>query len=99
VPETNKETFPAWQIAQFTFPGTKYTAEKTINGAWCNGPKQPSRDLVPMPPPDYSGPLTETVQLGNLATNFPNQTLNWDAQEFKISTSTKNTETAGKSKA
>jgi len=41
---------------------------------------------------DYSGPLTETVQLGNLATNFPNQTLNWDTQEFKI----KNTPQANK---
>lgn len=148
VPQTNKETFPAWQIAQLTFPGTKYTAEKTIGGTWCNGPKQPSRDLVPMPAEynlpgagsivigeqgvmvlphwaepqlypldkfkdykrpeaksldhyqqwvqaclgngkaeanfDYSGPLTETTQLGNLATNFPDQTLDWDAQNFKI---------------
>jgi len=50
VPDTNKETFPAWQIARFTFPGTKYTAQKTINGTWCNGSKRPSRDLVPMPP-------------------------------------------------
>ncbi len=146
--DANKESFPAWQIARFTFPGTKYTAQKTINGTWCNGPKRPSRDLVPMPPEynlpgagliivgdqgvmalphwagpqlyplekfkaykrpkvksidhyqqwvdaclgkgkaeanfDYSGPLTETVQLGNLAINFPNQTLNWDAQDFKI---------------
>jgi len=148
IPETNKETFPAWQIARFTFPGTKYTAEETINGTWCNGSKRPSRELVPMPPEynlpgagsiiigeqgvmvlphwaapqlyplekfkaynrpkvesidhyqqwvdaclgkgkaeanfDYSGPLTETAQLGNLAINSPNQTLNWDAPDFKI---------------
>lgn len=148
VPETNKETFPAWQIAQFTFPGTKYTAEETVSGTWHNGSKRPSRDLVPMPAEynlpgagsiiigeqgvmvlphwagpqlypleefkgynrpkvksidhyqqwvdaclgngkaeanfDYSGPLTETAQLGNLAINFPDQTLNWDARNFKI---------------
>jgi len=148
VPETNKETFPGWQIARFTFPGTKYTAGNTIKGTWYNGSKRPSRELVPMPAEyklpgsgsiiigeegvmvlphwagpqlyplekfkgykrpkvksidhyqqwvdaclgkgkaeanfDYSGPLTETTQLGNLAINFPKQTLNWDARNFKI---------------
>ena len=28
---------------------------------------------------DYSGPLTETVLLGGIATRFPKQTLIWDA--------------------
>ena len=147
-PDADKETFPAWQITHFTFPGTKYTAEKTINGTWHNGSKRPSRDLVPMPAEyrlpgagsiiigregvmvlphwagpqlyplekfkgynrpkvksvnhyqqwvdaclgkgkaeadfDYSGPLTETAQLGNLGINFPGQTLKWDAPNFKI---------------
>ncbi|MHC4745498.1 MAG: Gfo/Idh/MocA family protein, partial [Planctomycetota bacterium] len=150
VPKTDKETFPNWQIAHFTFPGTKYTAEDAIDGTWYNGPKRPSRDLVPMPPEyklpgagsiiighhgvmvlphwaapqlyplekfkgykrpkiksvdhyqqwvdaclgkgkaeadfDYSGPLTETAQLGNVAISFPNQTLNWNAKKFKITT-------------
>jgi predicted dehydrogenase len=35
-------------------------------------------------PFDYSGPLTETVLLGALATLFPKQTLEWDAAALKI---------------
>jgi predicted dehydrogenase len=33
---------------------------------------------------DYSGPLTEMVLLGCLATRFPEQTLEWDANELKV---------------
>jgi hypothetical protein len=33
---------------------------------------------------DYAGPLTETVQLGNIAARLPGQTLNWDAGHMKI---------------
>ncbi len=32
----------------------------------------------------YAGPLTEAVQLGNVATRFPGQTLEWDAENLKI---------------
>lgn len=32
----------------------------------------------------YAGPLTETVQLGNIAARFPGKTLNWDASALKI---------------
>jgi predicted dehydrogenase len=35
-------------------------------------------------PFDYSGPLTETVLLGPLATHFPNTTLEWDARKLKV---------------
>ncbi len=34
---------------------------------------------------DYSGPLTEAVLLGSVATRFPKQTLNWDAAALKFS--------------
>ncbi len=36
----------------------------------------------------YSGPLTESVLLGCLATRFPNQTLEWDAANLKVTNST-----------
>ena len=32
----------------------------------------------------YAGPLTETVQLGNVAIHFPGTTLNWDAENLRI---------------
>ena len=35
-------------------------------------------------PFDYSGPLTEAVLLGTLATRFPKQTLEWDAEKLQI---------------
>lgn len=33
---------------------------------------------------DYAGPLTEAVQLGNVATRFPGVTLEWDAVAMRI---------------
>lgn len=33
---------------------------------------------------DYSGPLTEAVHLGNVATRFPEQKLKWDAAALKV---------------
>ena len=35
-------------------------------------------------PFDYSGPLSETVLLGSLATRFPNKTLEWDSAKMKF---------------
>ena len=35
-------------------------------------------------PFDYSGPLTESVLLGCLATRFPQTTLEWNAKAMKI---------------
>ena len=35
-------------------------------------------------PFDYSGPLTEVVLLGCLATRFPKTTLEWDAAQLKV---------------
>ena len=32
----------------------------------------------------YAGPLTETVQLGNVATRFPGAELTWDAAAFRV---------------
>jgi predicted dehydrogenase len=36
---------------------------------------------------DYSGPLTETVLLGPVATRFPNTTLEWNARKMKFKNS------------
>jgi len=33
----------------------------------------------------YSGPLTETVLLGNIASQFPGEKLEWNAQDLKLS--------------
>lgn len=33
---------------------------------------------------DYSGPLTESVLLGSVASRFPNTTLDWDAKHLKF---------------
>jgi hypothetical protein len=38
-------------------------------------------------PFDYSGPLTENVILGCLATRFPKTTLEWDERNLKVTTS------------
>ena len=38
---------------------------------------------------DYSGPLTEAVLLGCLASIFPNQTLEWDAPALRVANSTR----------
>jgi hypothetical protein len=35
----------------------------------------------------YAGPLTETVQLGNVATRVPGQTLQWDVENLRITNS------------
>ncbi len=44
----------------------------------CLGKTQPSARF------DYSGPLTETVLLGGVATHFPQTTLKWDAAALKF---------------
>ena len=33
---------------------------------------------------DYAGPLTEAVLLGGVASQFPNNTLDWDAKALKF---------------
>jgi hypothetical protein len=33
---------------------------------------------------DYSGPLSETVLMGNLAVRFPNQQLVWDGEKMQV---------------
>ena len=47
-----------------------------VNG--CISGRQPSDGF------DYGGPLTEAVQLGNIASRFKGETLNWDAEKLRV---------------
>jgi predicted dehydrogenase len=132
----------------YTFPGTRFTADKTVGVSWYNGSEKPAADVRallegdempesgsifvgtegalvlphvnrPLLYPDkkykdlkfpdirsdnhwgqfveacltgtptsagfdYSGPLTETVLTGTVATRFPQTTLKWDAPALKF---------------
>jgi len=46
-PATNGETFPAWEIIHYEFPGTAYCAGKSVRLTWYDGKKKPSTSLVP----------------------------------------------------
>ncbi|MCL4789184.1 MAG: Gfo/Idh/MocA family oxidoreductase [Verrucomicrobia bacterium] len=133
---------------EYVFPGTAFTAEKTVKVIWYDGEERPPKDVqallvdeklpgqgsifigtkgVMMLPHiaraqlfpekdfeswqrpkvtendhwqqfveacrgngqtaagfDYSGPLTETILLGSLATRFPKATLQWNAKSLKF---------------
>ncbi len=43
-------------------------------------------------PFDYSGPLTESVLLGPIATRFPQTTLEWNAAKLKFTNSAEATQ-------
>ncbi len=147
-PATNGETFPAWEIIHYDFPGTPYCAGKSVRMTWYDGGKKPSASLLPgatdkdipsngalfvgergvlMCPHggkpelwpkgdfadtklievpgnnhylqwteackgegttsstfDYSGPMTETVLLGTIAVRYPNEKLEWDSDQLRI---------------
>jgi len=135
-------------IVHYKFPGTRFTAGKTVNVTWYDGEQRPPAEITglvgerklpgqgslligtkglmiiphvarPVLLPeeqykdydipkiegdnhyhqfveavrgngktsagfDYSGPLTEAVLLGGVASRFPKQTLEWDAQSLKF---------------
>ena len=144
----------SWAInakIHYVFPGTKYTAGKTIDVTWYDGDQRPSADvrnrignrklpsqgsllfgtkgnmIIPhvgkaiLLPEDqyadfqrpaiegknhwasfvesvrgndetsanfnYSGPLTESILLGGIATRFPKKTLKWDADSLNFTNS------------
>lgn len=147
----NGESWPIDTLIKYIYPGTQYTAEKTIALTWYDGDRIPSPEIhalvgdrkfpgqgsmfigekgqmllphIGMPvllpekdfsgyvmPPfeqtdhylefadavlgvgktstpfDYSGPLTEAVLLGPLATRFPNTTLEWHGAKAKFKNS------------
>jgi predicted dehydrogenase len=70
--------FPVNDFRDFQYPkveGTNHYHQ------WVNAILGKGRTTTPF---DYSGPLTETVLLGGLATRFPKTTLEWDAAKLTI---------------
>ncbi len=59
----NTETYPVWQVVEYEFPGTEFTAGKTVKGTWYNGEKIPPRELVPMPT-EYKLPHAGSIIVG-----------------------------------
>jgi predicted dehydrogenase len=145
----NAQTWPVAETVSYIFPGTPFTAGKTLPLTWSDGGRLPDAAVLSVLPSekkvpkagslvigeggvlliphvampelylhdkaatpeiakvpgtshyhawvdaalggprttdgfDYAGPLTEAVQLGNVATRFPNETLEWDAAGFRI---------------
>ncbi len=147
----NEETWPAAETVSYIFPGTKWTAGKTLPLTWYDGGNMPDRALMQVPEGakvagagslfigeggtmilphvalpalypvekfadfkiekiagsshyhawvegaiastkttdgfQYAGPLSEAVQLGNVATRLPGQTLEWDAENLRVTNS------------
>ena len=144
----NPQTWPGAETVEYTFPGTRQTADKTLPLTWTDGGRVPDSALAQMPSGkklpgggsliigetgvmvlphvgmpqlypqekfadfkinkepggnhyhvwveaivagtrtsdgfDYAGPLTEAVQLGNVATRVPGVSLQWDAHACAI---------------
>lgn len=144
----NPQTWPGSETINYLFPGTRFTADKTLPLTWYDGGRRPDLALAQMPEQkqlpgsgslfigeggalvlphvampqlypiekfaafempkepgvshyhawidgvlagtkttdgfDYAGPLTETVQLGNVATRTPGKALQWDAAHMRI---------------
>lgn len=147
-PAPNEHSWAIDAVIPYVFPGTPYTAGKTVNVIWYDGDARPPQAVLallgetPAPdqgsifigtdgvmllphigPPvllpeakfenhpwpkiqgenhwfqwvdaclgkgtpsanfDYSGPLTEAVLLGSVATRFPKTTLEWDAKALQF---------------
>jgi predicted dehydrogenase len=150
----NGESWAVDTLIRYVFPGTPFTAEKTVPLTWYDGARLPPDEIrallgsvkfpgqgsifigtkgqmllphVAMPvllplqdfagyampqfertdhyfefadavlgngktstPFNFSGPLTESVLLGPLATRFPNTTLQWNGAKAKFSTAEAN---------
>jgi hypothetical protein len=73
------QLFPQAQFKDFPIPKVEAPHHYTqfLEAARGNG-KPPLANF------DYSGPLTEAVLLGSVATRFPNTTLEWEAKKLKF---------------
>ena len=69
---------PETKFDNFTLPKITGVNHWTQWVDGCLGKGTPSANF------DYSGPLTEAVLLGSVATRFPNTTLEWDAKAVKF---------------
>ncbi len=73
---------PSWKMKYFQAP-PKVIPRITVNheqnwAAACKGGEAASSNF------DYSGPLTETVVMGNLAIKYPNRRLEWDGENMRV---------------
>ena len=62
------EVHPAWNIANYVFPGTPLTAGKTINATWMDGGKKPDTSLSPHFPKDKDLPQSGSMIIGEEGT-------------------------------
>jgi hypothetical protein len=47
-PGCTDDMHPAWEIIHYEFPGTEFTADKTLNLTWYDGGHRPKESLVPL---------------------------------------------------
>ena len=147
-PKPNEHNWANDAIVHYIFPGTKFTAGKTVSVTWYDGDQRPPQSIVeqigktalpgqgsiflgekgvmvlphvemPILLPDdkfkdyarpelepvdhwhqfveavrgngktsagfdYTGPLTESILLGGIASRFPNRKLEWDAAKLRF---------------
>lgn len=73
---------PTWKMKYFVQPPIslpRITVNHEQNwAAACKGGEPASSNF------DYSGPLTETVVMGNLAIKYPNRKLEWDGENMRV---------------
>lgn len=69
---------PEAQYADFKMPAIENRNHYTVFLEGVRGNGVPSANF------DYSGPLTETVLLGGVASRFPQTTLEWDSKALKF---------------
>jgi predicted dehydrogenase len=78
----NPTLLPTWKMKYFdepdeTIPRIEGNHEQNWAAA-CKGGEPASSNF------DYSGPLTEMVVMGNLATKYPNRKLLWDGENMRV---------------
>lgn len=72
------ELYPDSTFKDFTYPKLEPVDHYRSFAEACTGKGKTSANF------DYSGPLTEAVLLGGVATRFPNTTLEWDAARLRF---------------
>lgn len=83
--------YPEAKFKDFKYPKVKPDNHYTQWTDACHGIGKPST------PFDYSGPLTETVLLGNVALYFPGEKLNWDHANMKVTNKPEANQQVGRS--
>jgi len=66
--EWHTEHWPDWEIFEYSFPGTKYTAGDKIKVTWYDGEKKPPRELFPFEKEDRGIPGGGSLFIGETGT-------------------------------